>query len=340
MDKAKARYGHRANLPTSGMEAGELLWTVDRGTMWAALSDGSRVPVVPEVDALAALVGSGVVSTQDYVLIHDADEPGAKEKKILVGELLVAMGAVPSSMLGQPGGVATLGPDGKVPTAQLPDAVLGALRYQGTWNASTNVPSIPAVASSNRGHYYVVSTAGATTVDGESDWQVGDWLVSSGTSWGKVDNSDKVSSVAGRTGVVVLVKGDVGLGSVDNTSDVDKPVSTAQQAALDGKVSKAGDTMTGDLSIQRSTDISITLKKLDGTVLGKIRVNQTGSLVISATNGVYLRPNGDSSSTNQAVFPPSGAPTLPGSYTAGAPAATGYVAVNIGGVNYKLLAST
>ncbi len=37
---------------------------------------------------------------------------------------------------------------------------------------------------------------------------------------------------------VTLVKGDVGLGNVDNTSDTDKPVSTAQQTALDGKVDK------------------------------------------------------------------------------------------------------
>lgn len=37
---------------------------------------------------------------------------------------------------------------------------------------------------------------------------------------------------------VTLVKGDVGLGNVDNTADADKPVSTAQQTALDGKVDK------------------------------------------------------------------------------------------------------
>lgn len=35
---------------------------------------------------------------------------------------------------------------------------------------------------------------------------------------------------------LVLVKGDVGLGNVDNTSDVNKPISTATQTALDGKV--------------------------------------------------------------------------------------------------------
>ena len=44
-----------------------------------------------------------------------------------------------------------------------------------------------------------------------------------------------VTSVAGKTGAVVLVKGDVGLGNVDNTADTTKPVSTAQQTALDAK---------------------------------------------------------------------------------------------------------
>lgn len=51
-----------------------------------------------------------------------------------------------------------------------------------------------------------------------------------------------VTSVAGKTGAVTLVKGDVGLGSVDNTSDLDKPVSTATQTALDGKQNKIDST--------------------------------------------------------------------------------------------------
>lgn len=44
-----------------------------------------------------------------------------------------------------------------------------------------------------------------------------------------------VTSVAGKTGAVSLVKADVGLGNVDNTSDANKPVSTATQTALDAK---------------------------------------------------------------------------------------------------------
>lgn len=44
-----------------------------------------------------------------------------------------------------------------------------------------------------------------------------------------------VQSVAGMTGAVTLAKADVGLASVDNTADADKPISSATQTALDGK---------------------------------------------------------------------------------------------------------
>lgn len=54
-----------------------------------------------------------------------------------------------------------------------------------------------------------------------------------------------VTSVAGKTGVVTLVKGDVGLGNVDNTSDAGKPVSTATSTALGLKADKASPTFTG-----------------------------------------------------------------------------------------------
>lgn len=50
------------------------------------------------------------------------------------------------------------------------------------------------------------------------------------------DAAGEVKSVAGKDGAVTLVKADVGLGSVDNTSDVAKPVSTDTQTALDAKV--------------------------------------------------------------------------------------------------------
>jgi hypothetical protein len=48
--------------------------------------------------------------------------------------------------------------------------------------------------------------------------------------------ANTVDSVAGKTGAVTLTKGDVALPNVDNVSDVNKPISTAQQNALDSKI--------------------------------------------------------------------------------------------------------
>lgn len=81
--------------------------------------------------------------------------------------------------------------------------------------------------------------------------QLGDWCTRSdtGTDWRIVGNpatlagwlqtaypSAPVSSVNGKTGAVTLAKGDVGLGNVDNTSDVNKPVSAAQATAIGTKM--------------------------------------------------------------------------------------------------------
>ena len=53
-----------------------------------------------------------------------------------------------------------------------------------------------------------------------------------------------VTSVAGKTGVVTLVKGDVGLGLVDNTTDANKPISTATATALAARELTAARTLT------------------------------------------------------------------------------------------------
>lgn len=63
-----------------------------------------------------------------------------------------------------------------------------------------------------------------------------------------------VTSVAGRTGAVVLAKADVGLGSVDNTADSAKPVSTAQQTALNLKANLASPALTGTPTAPTAAD--------------------------------------------------------------------------------------
>ncbi len=126
---------------------------------------------------------------------------------------------IPLSQKGAANGVADLDGSSKVPVAQLPDAVVGALKYQGTWNANTNTPTITG-GSGTLGYYYVVSVAGTTNIDGISDWEIGDWIVYNGTAWEKIDNSDKVSSVNSQTGAVTLDKTDIGLSNVTNDAQV------------------------------------------------------------------------------------------------------------------------
>lgn len=103
---------------------------------------------------------------------------------------------------------ATLDENGKVPLAQLPPSLLGSVKYKASWDANTNSPTIPAAATENNGWYYVVGTAGTTNVDGISSWAVGDWIISNGTTWQKIDNTDSINSWNGRTGTVVPQAGD------------------------------------------------------------------------------------------------------------------------------------
>ncbi|HHA2886099.1 TPA: tail fiber domain-containing protein [Stenotrophomonas maltophilia] len=148
--------------------------------------------------------------------------------------------------------------------AQAQAAATGSLIYMGSWDASTGAfPANPV-----KGHFYKV--VGEGTVGG-IHWRVGDQALY-GVAWEKIDNTDQVTSVAGKQGDVSLVAGDigglgalairdnvdfnthvtgkpttyppsththtkaqVGLDKVDNTADLDKPISTATQTALDGK---------------------------------------------------------------------------------------------------------
>jgi hypothetical protein len=120
---------------------------------------------------------------------------------------LIGVGTAASLDAGVANGVATLDSGGKVPVSQIPQ--LGDLNYQGSWNASTNNPTLTSSVGT-KGYYYVVSVAGTTNLNGITDWQIGDWAVFNGSVWQKIDNTDAVTSVNGYTGTVVLGYTDVG----------------------------------------------------------------------------------------------------------------------------------
>ena len=73
-------------------------------------------------------------------------------------------------------------------------SVAGGLSYQGTWNASTNTPTLASSTGIN-GYYYIVATAGSTNLNGITDWAIGDWLLFNGTVWQKIDQSETLQFV-------------------------------------------------------------------------------------------------------------------------------------------------
>ena len=81
MARLQLKRGLKANLPTTGMLAGEPHITTDRGTLHVATASTTKLAVVPAVDDLTTL--ASVDGAADLVLMHDASETsGQKEKKI------------------------------------------------------------------------------------------------------------------------------------------------------------------------------------------------------------------------------------------------------------------
>lgn len=82
-------------------------------------------------------------------------------------------------------------------------SVAGGLSYQGTWNASTNTPTLASSTGTN-GYYYIVATAGSTNLNGITDWKVGDWLLFNGSAWQKIDQSETLQSITSTDGSVTV----------------------------------------------------------------------------------------------------------------------------------------
>ena len=98
----------------------------------------------------------------------------------------------------------------------------GAVSYQGTWNASTNVPTLTSSVGT-KGYYYLVSTPGNTNLNGITTWNAGDWAVFDGTVWERVvGGTPSTSFTLGNTvvtlGGTTTNVGNLGLANTNITS--------------------------------------------------------------------------------------------------------------------------
>lgn len=143
------------------------------------------------------------------------------------------------------------------------NAITGGLVYKGTWNASTNTPTLASSVGTTN-WYYVVSVSGSTNLNGITDWVAGDWAIYNGTAWQKIDQTNLVSSVNGQTGAVSLTYTDVNaIGSI---------------TSVDGSVTVS--------TVSGISDLSVAVSASTTNVICQVR-NTTGATLTKGT-AVYI----------------------------------------------------
>ena len=122
-------------------------------------------------------------------------------------------------------GYAPLDGNNKVPLLHINDSLIGNVKWKGLYDgivissspdASLNGQSLPAPSSTNTGWYFV---SNSTFTNGGLDYTDGDWIISNGITWGRIDNTDAVSTVFGRTGHVIATNGDYTTALVTETTN-------------------------------------------------------------------------------------------------------------------------
>lgn len=109
MPSIQQKRGLFANVPTSGMLAGELYATTDRGALFIATGTAAKVPVLPPIETLETL--ATIAPAADFILIHDGDATGVKEKKMTFAAFKTALN-IPAGSSDEKAAVAAGGTSG------------------------------------------------------------------------------------------------------------------------------------------------------------------------------------------------------------------------------------
>ena len=177
------------------------------------------------------------------------------------------------------------------------------LTYQGTWNAATNTPTLTSGQGVN-GHFYIVNVAGNTSLDGETDWKVGDWAVfveqGINDKWEKIDNTSVLIGEGTPNTIAMWVGGTTPSTTLNNSIITE----------LNNVISIAGDLSTQGLEVNKYLRDGAGNDGTDGQVLTSTTVNgdkevvwttpTTGTVTGSGTGQVLSKFSG--TGTGQTVL--------------------------------------
>ncbi|RAJ33499.1 beta strand repeat-containing protein [Pedobacter cryoconitis] len=184
----------------------------------------------------------------------DADKPISNATKaVLDGKINLVEKAASN-------GVATLDGTGKIPTSQIPAMAFSSVDVVGDQASMLNLTGAvvgSTVIRTDQSKSYVLRTLPSSAL--------GNWVEI------LTPSASPVQSVNGKIGAVTITKTDVALGNVDNTKDIDKPVSTATSDALllkEDKVNKSGDVLADALSTVKYPTVKAIKDYVDNKVTG------------------------------------------------------------------------
>ncbi len=272
-----------ANLVFAGPTTGSANTPTFRSLVAADIPDLSLVyqPLNAKLTAIAALAnasgwlknnGSGSFSystpTKSDVGLGNADNTSDANKPVSTAQQTALNLKADLSLLGAVSGIATLGVDQKLTASQLPAIAitefLGSVASQAAMLALVG----------QQGDWCIRTDDGLTyVITGPDPTQASDWTALSYPT-------APVLSVAGRTGVVVLTKSDVGLSNVDNTADSAKAFTTAQITSGTFAAARMP-AFTGDATSTAGT-VALTVVKINGVSLAGLA---TGILKNTTTTG-------------------------------------------------------
>ena len=173
--------------------------------------------------------------------------------------------------------------------------VPSGLSFQGNWNANTNTPTLSS-GSGTVGHYYIVSVAGSTNLDGITDWKVGDWAVfveaGATDTWDKIDNTSVLDGagaanrVAYWSGATTLAS-DSGFTWNANGNHLTVTGNMIASGGNSGEWNSAYDNMITGFSDSGSSTVTLTLTQQDGGTLStSFAVPQGDITAVNAGTGI------------------------------------------------------
>lgn len=242
---------------------------------YGSASDSIKIDTIT-VDAYGRITAATTGATGQVNTVTSSNTSTLTATGTINKTLTAVTGAVNASS-------ANLATGAQIQTA-IDTALTGVLQFQGTWNASTNSPTLTSSVGTS-GDYYIVSVAGSTNLNGITDWEIGDWAVFANTTWTKIDNS-QVGDVTGdgAAGRVAFwnsasnITNDAGFtyNSTSNAFGVSGVITAS--GGNSGEWNSSYDNMITGFSDSGSGTITLTLTQQDGGTLTTSFANPQGTM--------------------------------------------------------------